>query len=427
MDQTEEEVKKGFKRAGSRKQSSAGKEVEWKVGSAAPEELDWRTKGVVTSVKDQGTCGSCWAFGCAATAESVLILNGKESVDVDLSEQYLLECTKESDCQGTFYVEYVMDEALKGVPREVKYPYNPFSSNNGICSTNERVHIADKSLFYYNKNDQEIIELLQAGPLTATVAASSWSFYSGGVYECPSNPQLDHVVQLIGYTAKYWIIKNQWGTDWGENGYMRISRNPNTNCRIGSELFDYEKVLCEVHGCETCENQVCTKCKDESAEVKDGACVCKAANEVMIDSGLCVSCRVPGCEKCNSMNPDVCETCAAGTTAAGDGCECSAVGEKINPNGLCEVCGVQGCASCAEGDSTVCVQCEDCSAVLLNGNCLCTAGYAMNSKGKCTWCPINGCEECSMSGNTATCQNCGQGKEFTNGVCQCVAAGFALN
>ena len=126
------------------------------------------------------------------------------------------------------------------------------------------------------------------------------------------------------------------------------------------------------------------------------------------------------------MNPDVCETCAAGTTAAGDGCECTAVGEKINPNGVCEVCGVEGCASCAEGDSTVCVQCEDCSAVLANGLCLCGSGYFMNAEGSCKLCPIIGCEECSVTGDAATCQDCGAGKELVGGVCQCSVENMVL-
>ena len=66
--------------------------------------MNWTAEGKVTSVKDQGICGSCWAFGALATAESVLIFNGWETVDVDLSEQYLVECTYDSDCYGTFYV-----------------------------------------------------------------------------------------------------------------------------------------------------------------------------------------------------------------------------------------------------------------------------------------------------------------------------------
>lgn len=70
-------------------------------------------------MKDQGYCGSCWAFAAIAQAESTLIINGDEDITVDLSEQYMVECTYDSDCSGTFYVEYSMDEIIEeGVPRE---------------------------------------------------------------------------------------------------------------------------------------------------------------------------------------------------------------------------------------------------------------------------------------------------------------------
>lgn len=82
-----------------------------------PSSLNWTAEGVVTSIKNQGSCGSCWAFGAAANAESVLIMNGWQNIGIDLSEQYLVECTYESSCDGTYYVEYVMQETLKGLPR----------------------------------------------------------------------------------------------------------------------------------------------------------------------------------------------------------------------------------------------------------------------------------------------------------------------
>ena len=76
---------------------------------ANPTELNWVDRGVVTSMKDQGSCGSCWAFGSIAQAESTLILNGQADINIDLSEQYMVECTRDSDCDGTYYVEYPME------------------------------------------------------------------------------------------------------------------------------------------------------------------------------------------------------------------------------------------------------------------------------------------------------------------------------
>ena len=137
FDRTDEElaqVTQSFKPspASSKLKSSKRKVAASKLGSH-PESLNWSERGAVTSIKNQGSCGSCWAFAAAAGAESTLILSGKENVTVDLSEQYLVECTYESDCSGTYHMRYVMEEILEGIPREATYPYYPWQTNPGIC------------------------------------------------------------------------------------------------------------------------------------------------------------------------------------------------------------------------------------------------------------------------------------------------------
>ena len=93
------------------------------------------------------------------------------------------------------------------------------------------------------------------------------------MFKCSYNyfARINHVVQLIGYTSEYWIVKNSWGADWGEDGFIRITRNRDYNCLIGSYVYDFEKHPCGA-GCGNCSNGTCTACKDEGAEVVEGRC-----------------------------------------------------------------------------------------------------------------------------------------------------------
>lgn len=84
--------------------------------------------------------------------------------------------------------------------------------------------------------------MLQDGPITAAVAASRWEGYSRGVMSCSSNDPVDHAVLLVGYTPDYWIAKNSWGTDFGINGFIYVSRNPNHNCKIGIAVHELSEL-----------------------------------------------------------------------------------------------------------------------------------------------------------------------------------------
>jgi len=195
--------------------------------------LDWRDYNAVTSVKDQGSCGCCWSFATAAYAESKLILENSQYTisNINLSEQYLLKCTKYGTCQGG-YLEYAFQQGLK-MPTEEDYPYSPYTTNSNICSASG-ITIATNSQSYYSLSDSDLISLLQSGPVAIAISSSGWQNYGSGVYSCPLVSAVDHAVLLIGYTPTYWIVKNQWGTSWGEGGYIRISRNPSSNCQIGT-------------------------------------------------------------------------------------------------------------------------------------------------------------------------------------------------
>ena len=355
--------------------------------------MNWKDKGVITSVKNQGLCGSCWAFSAAANAESVLVMNKWAIAEVDLSEQYLVECTRDSDCEGTYYVEHAMDEALKGLPAEAQFPYDPFNTHEGICSTEERVHIADANSFFYDQTDAEVIELLQSGPLVVSVSAVGWPVYERGVFECRRDAPINHAVQLVGYDEESYLLKNQWGEEWGEGGYIRVTRDPLHNCQVGKEVFDFEKTFCRLAGCSECAHNstACFACHDPLAQLIDQQCVCPNVSQVFDREGICVDCRVRGCVSCRKDDPDQCGVCSNWTVLRDDDhCSCEE-GLVMNMEGACEACDVLGCAACQAGDPSVCARCKDCSAFLEKGVCVCNAGYAMNGEGQCQFCPILGC------------------------------------
>lgn len=105
-----------------------------------------------------------------------------------------------------------------------------------MCAATDKVFVS-KSYTQLEELDADyIIALLQKSPLAATVCASAWSYYSSGILSS-SATCLNHVVLLTGYTPDYWILKNEWGQDWGEAGYIRVSRNPDQDSRVGSEIF----------------------------------------------------------------------------------------------------------------------------------------------------------------------------------------------
>ena len=171
--------------------------------------------------------------------ESSLILKGNAKADIDLSEQFLLRCTPGSDCGGG-YIEDAIDKVVKSkLPDEEKYPYSPYTyKSSQICLPSlfgETVSTKPR-LSFYRISDDEIKELLLMGPLAIAVSATDWEYYSSGVWKCNSYDKINHAVLLVGWTNDAWIIKNQWGSDWGEKGYIQVSRDPRYNCKIGSAV-----------------------------------------------------------------------------------------------------------------------------------------------------------------------------------------------
>jgi C1A family cysteine protease len=199
-----------------------------------PDTWDWRDHAAVTPVKDQGQCGSCWAFSAVACMEGQHALATGELVS--LSEQNVIDCYKnDSGCDGGIMYQ-AMDYVIKngGIDTEASYPYE---AEVGSCRYNPSNSAANFSSYEVLEEDEEFIRnvLYTEGPVSIGVDASWWQFYLFGIWNiapCSNNPdKLDHGVTLVGYSVDgskpYWIIKNSWGSGWGESGYIRVIRGKN--------------------------------------------------------------------------------------------------------------------------------------------------------------------------------------------------------
>lgn len=207
--------------------------------------MDWRNSSIVTPVKNQGSCGSCWAFATVGLLESELVRTSRATNTVDLSEQYLVSCdTSSLGCNGGSCVSSTR-LALQGLPTESSYPYSPYTVTAGICSATPEFTFTQQFGFYSSSStkltDSQIISFLNVRPIIVYVSAASWYMYkptsTSRTFSCSSAQStsasaLDHAVLLVGYTSTEWIIKNSWGT-WGDNGYIYVSRSSSANCGIG--------------------------------------------------------------------------------------------------------------------------------------------------------------------------------------------------
>jgi cathepsin L len=208
----------------------------------APDSWDWRTEGIIQVIKDQGQCGSCWAFAAIAAAESAVAI--KTGTLYSLSEQNLVDCvTEDEGCGGGLASEgydYVIASQSGHFNTEAQYPY---TATDGICVYDASAGTG--TIISYIRvtagSETELLDdVYNDGPAAVSIDASHNSFqlYSGGVYDEPScsNSWHDHGVCVVGYGADglqaYWIVKNSWGAAWGEQGYIRMSRNKNDQCAI---------------------------------------------------------------------------------------------------------------------------------------------------------------------------------------------------
>eukprot|EP00996_Jenningsia_fusiforme_P001333 NODE_2220_length_1259_cov_93.727273_g2021_i0.p1 GENE.NODE_2220_length_1259_cov_93.727273_g2021_i0~~NODE_2220_length_1259_cov_93.727273_g2021_i0.p1 ORF type:complete len:387 (-),score=75.96 NODE_2220_length_1259_cov_93.727273_g2021_i0:97-1203(-) len=243
--------------------------------SGLPKYVDWREQGVMSEVKDQGRCGSCWAFAAVSTIESHRAI--KTGMLENLSVQNILDCTANvHHCGGSGGCEGGTAElafnAMKynGTASEWTYPYmSYFGEDFPTCRfgsmTPKRVQVNGYVKLRPNSAEDLMHAVATMGPIAISVDASNWHRYAGGVYDgCnQASPDIDHAVQLVGYgvdtlLGPYWLVRNSWSPTWGEKGYIRLRRTTSDSARCALDMHPADGTACDNNS--TVPMRVCGTC-----------------------------------------------------------------------------------------------------------------------------------------------------------------------
>ena len=244
--------------------------------SELPANVDWRIKGIVSAVKDQGHCGSCWAFASTATIESYVAL--ASGLLFDLSTEQMAMCAPNPNaCGGTGKCEGSTAELAfeylsgsTGMYQEYQYPYTSYYGTDYDCklpSTDSTQPVAtiDGYVKLANNDYTSVMNAIASiGPLAINVDASTWHAYEGGIFNgCnQTTPDVNHVVVMVGYgedeSGKYWLVRNSWSASWGEAGYIKLARaDSQAEEKCGMDVTPQDGVECSgsdapVEVCGTC-------------------------------------------------------------------------------------------------------------------------------------------------------------------------------
>jgi len=222
---------------------SRGKLLDPKAHSKRQSTWDWRQKNAVTGVKNQEQCGGCWSFSTTGSTEGCNSIN--HGTLTSLSEQNLIDCSSSYGNQGcngglmTNAMDYIIKNG--GVDTESSYPYQ---AKDGTC-TFKSSNVGGTLTSYSNVASGDESALATAGkqgPVSVAIDASqnSFQFYTSGIYYEPacSSSNLDHGVLMVGAGTEsdgnYWIVKNSWGTSWGQQGYIWMAKDRSNNCGIAT-------------------------------------------------------------------------------------------------------------------------------------------------------------------------------------------------